>query len=178
MIGIAMAVADLADAGSRATEVHAGVIEPIGENKRLGAQDLDIEEGLEHRRIGLKSRGHDERRLRPLQAGDFFLDTGKNVEVAGDQTRRARSGAEIARPFAGALDHCWMPAQPQIIVAGEIDIGPTCDHNPRARIGVHRPQLAAQPLGIARLQKGIISAFSRHHDPVLPERRSGSKCRK
>ena len=55
MGGIAVPVADLADAGRLAAEMHARVIEAVGEDKRLGAEHGPVKQSSEDRGIGLEA---------------------------------------------------------------------------------------------------------------------------
>ena len=126
MGGVAMAIADLARAGRGAAEMDARVIEPVGENERLGAEHAPVEQRLQHRGIGLEARGHDQRRRLLLQRRDLGLDTCEQIEVAGDETRGAGAHAMLFRPRFRPLDQRRMEAQGEIVVAGEIDVGLAC----------------------------------------------------
>ena len=50
-----MPVAELPHAGGLAAEMHACVIEPVGEDERLGTEHGLVEQRLEHRGIGLEA---------------------------------------------------------------------------------------------------------------------------
>ena len=62
MGGVAMPVAELPHAGGLAAEMHARVIEPVGEDERLGAEHGLVEQRLKHRGVGLEARRHHQRR--------------------------------------------------------------------------------------------------------------------
>ena len=96
---VAMAVADLPHAGRLAAEMHAGVIETVGKDERLGAEHAPVEQRLEHGGVGLKARGHDERRRLPLEARELGLDRREQVEIAGDEARGARAHAICLGPL-------------------------------------------------------------------------------
>ena len=77
------------------------------------------------------------------------------------------AGAVGRSPFARSLDHLGMEAKPQIVVAGEVDIG-LAGHLDGPRVqDLELDQLAAQALAAAALEKGPVPAFARSHDPVL-----------
>ena len=118
-----MAIADFAHAGGGAAEMHAGVIEPVGEDERLGAEHAPVEQRLQDRSICLKAGGHDQCRGLLLQRGDLGLDSREQLEVAGDEARGAGPHAIARRPFFGTFDQRRMKPQAQIVVAGEIDEG-------------------------------------------------------
>ena len=63
MGGVAMPVADLPHPRRLTAEMHAGVIEAVGEDERLGAEHVAVEKRLEHGGVGLEARCHDERSL-------------------------------------------------------------------------------------------------------------------
>ena len=98
--GVAMAVAELPHAGRLAAEMHARMIEPVGEDERLGAEHGLVEKRLQHRGIGLEARGHDQRGLLALQLRELGLDRREQVEIAGDEARGAGAGAIGLGPFA------------------------------------------------------------------------------
>ena len=55
MIHIAMTVTMLAHASSLASEMHAGMVQPVRKNQRLGSQHLLVENSLKNSGIGLKA---------------------------------------------------------------------------------------------------------------------------
>ena len=99
MGGVAMPVAELAHASRLAAEMHAGVVEAVGEDERLGAEHGPVEQGGEHRGIGLEAGGHEKRRRLALEPRDLPLDPSEEVEIAGDEARGARAGAIAPGPL-------------------------------------------------------------------------------
>ena len=55
VVQVQVAVALLAGAGQAAALVHAGVVEPVGEDQGLGSQGLAVQQGGQHRGVGPKS---------------------------------------------------------------------------------------------------------------------------
>ena len=55
MGGVAMTVAELPHAGGLTAEMHARMIEPVGEDERLGTEHCFVEQRLKHRGVGLKA---------------------------------------------------------------------------------------------------------------------------
>ncbi len=71
---VAMTVADLPRARRLAAEMHACVIEAVGEDERFGAEHASVEKRLKRRGVGLEAGSHDERRLLGFQARELGLD--------------------------------------------------------------------------------------------------------
>ena len=71
MARIAMAIAKLAHPRSGAAEMHACMIEAVGEDKGLGAEHGAVEQGLQDSGIGLKARSEDQARLLAFERGEF-----------------------------------------------------------------------------------------------------------
>jgi hypothetical protein len=74
MAGVAVPVSDLTNAGRLAAEMHAGVVQAVGEDERFGAEHASIEQRLQDRRIRLEAGRHEKRRGLVFQAGDLRLD--------------------------------------------------------------------------------------------------------
>ena len=55
MRGVAMTVAELPHASGLTAEMHARVIEPVGEDERLGTEHCLVEQRLKHGGVGLKA---------------------------------------------------------------------------------------------------------------------------
>ena len=163
MACVAMAVADLPRTRRLAAEMHAGVIEAVGEDERLGAKHASIENGLERGGVGLEARRHDERGLLALEARELGLDRAKQLEISGDEARGSRSHAPFVGPLDRPADQGLVEAKPEIVVAGEIDVSPA--------LGVDRPRLARgdsqqeppQALLGALIEKGPVPCFASDH---------------
>src|SRR5262245_47162851 len=54
MVGVAMTIAELAHASRLAAEMHACVIEAVGEDKRIGAEHVAVEQRRKHGGVGLE----------------------------------------------------------------------------------------------------------------------------
>ena len=74
MDGVAMTVADLPHASGLTAEMHARVIEPIGEYERLGAEHGPVEQRLKHGGVGLEAGRHHQRGRLALERGNLGLD--------------------------------------------------------------------------------------------------------
>ena len=134
MSGVAMAVAELPHPRRLAAEMHAGVIEAIGEHQRLVAEHGAVEQRLQHGGVGLEARGHHQRGGLMLETRDLGLDRHERVEIAGDEARRARAHAVSLGPVLRPVNQGGVEAETEIIVAGEIDVGPPFDADlPRLR---------------------------------------------
>jgi hypothetical protein len=118
MGGIAMPVAGLANAGGLAAEMHARVVEAVGEDERLRSEHGPIEQSGEDRGIGLEARGHHQGRRLALEPRDLRLNAREKIEIAGDEARSARAGAVALGPFCRPLDQSLVESQSQIVVAG------------------------------------------------------------
>ena len=167
MGGVAMPVAELPHAGGLAAEMHARVIEPVGEDERLGTEHGLVEQRLEHRGVGLEARRHHQRGRLPLERGKLGLDRRKQVEIAGDEPRGAGADAVSFGPFDRAGDQRLVEAKPEIVVAGEIDVGPSFRADDPRIARRDRQQRSPQALASASVEKGPVPAFACRHDPVL-----------
>src|SRR5512143_406778 len=164
MAGIAMPVADLANAGRLAAEMHAGVVEAVGEDKRLGAEHSPVKQSREDSGIGLEAGSHNQRRRLALELGDLGLDTGEKIEIAGDEARGAGASPVAFRPLRRPLDEGLIESEPQIVVAGEIDVVATLYADGACVNRLDIDQLAPQCLAREPFEKGLVPAFaSRHH---------------
>lgn len=173
--GVAMAVADLAYARGGAAEMHAGVIEAVGEHKGLRPEHVAVKKSVEHGGVGLKARGHDQRSLFLLQLRHFRLKHCKQVEIAGDEARGAGARAIISRPCLGSLNQRRVEAKREIVVAGKIDKGVAADANGPRIACLDRGKVSPQALEAPLLEKSLVSAFVACHDPVLAQKRSFSQ---
>ena len=165
MAGVAMTVADLPHPRRLAAEMHARVIEAVGEDERLGAEHASVEKGLKRGGVGLEARRHDECRLLSFQAREFGLDRRKQVEIAGDEARGAGAHAPGFRPCDRPANQSLVEAQAKIVIAGEVDVGPA--------LGADGPRLAAATASKnrrkpsrARFRERPGTGFRFRHDPV------------
>ena len=92
------------------------VIEAVLED--LGAV---VAERLEGAEVGHVAGGEEQRRRPAGQCGEALLQGLVDLEVAADQVRGAGAGAEAACAGGLGLGQPWIPAQPQIVVAGEVE---------------------------------------------------------
>ena len=72
------------------------------------------------------------------ERGEGVLQIGMDPLGAGDEPRRARSRAEVARRSDRPLDDAWVAGEPEVVVAGQVD-----------RLGIATG--SDQPSGQARL---------------------------
>ena len=77
--------------GSHIVLDHSELREAVGENERLGAEHAPVEQGLKNRGIGLEAGGHHQRRRLLLERGKFRLQPAEQGQIAGDETRCART---------------------------------------------------------------------------------------
>ncbi len=132
MACVAMTVADLPRPSGVAAEMHAGVVEAVGEDERLGAKHAAIENGLERGGVGLEARRHEERGFLALEARKLGLDRAKQLEISGDEARGSGSHAPFVRPRDRPADQGLVEAKPEIVVAAEIDVIPPSASTVRA----------------------------------------------
>ena len=167
MSGVAMPVSDLMHVRRLAAKMHAGVIETVGEDQRLGPEYALIKECLKHRRIGLKPGRHEQRSRLLLERRHLGLDAFEEVEIAGDQARCARARAVVPGPFRRPGDERLMKAQGQIIVARQIDVCPTAGQEGARIASLDHTQLPPQMVLAEGIEKGLVPGFASNHDPVL-----------
>lgn len=127
---VVMAEADLAHAGGLAAMVQAGVVEPVGVDLRLALRGRGLEQGRQHRGVGLPAAGQQQGGLGAFQARQLGFDLFVQVQVAAYQPRGLRAGAVPGGPQAGALGQQRVARQSQVVVAGEIDQGAAIEGQP------------------------------------------------
>ncbi|ODS01513.1 hypothetical protein AUC69_06605 [Methyloceanibacter superfactus] len=91
VIGVPVAVTLLAHARRLAAEMHAGVVEAVGENQRLGAEHGAIEQRLQHRGVGLEAGRHD-------QACGFCLSRATLASMPAKTSRLPVTRREAPEP--------------------------------------------------------------------------------
>ena len=110
----------------------------------------------------------------PLSVASLGLDRREQVEIAGDEARGAGADAIGLGPFDRAGDQRLVEAKPEIVVAGEIDVGPPLGADDPRIARRDREQRPPQALAGAGVEKGPVPAFACRHDPVLAKGQTGS----
>ena len=108
-----------------------------------------------------------------FQGSDLSLDSFKHIQIAGHQPRRTRTASMALGPFARPRDQVRVAGEPQIIIAGKIDVRRSAICHASGRINASGFKLSQQASVFTRLQPGAIATFTSIHVLVLPERRIG-----
>ncbi|CFD97354.1 Uncharacterised protein [Bordetella pertussis] len=165
---VVMAEADLAHAGGLAAMVQAGVVEPVGVDLRLALRGRGLEQGRQHRGVGLPAAGQQQGGLGAFQARQLGFDLFVQVQVAAYQPRGLRAGAVPGGPQAGALGQQRVARQSQVVVAGEIDQGAAIEGQPaggrRGGVAQAAAHLALRGLLQRGGEQGI--QLGHRHDPA------------
>ena len=95
-----------------------------------------------------------------FSAATFCFERRKQIEIAGDEARGAGARAVLLAPGRGAFDQGRMEAQPEVVVAGQIDAILPADADGPCIDGLDRREGAAQAIPVARIEKGLVAAFA------------------
>src|ERR1039458_10377407 len=103
-------------AGEAGAVNNAGVVQLVGEDKVLFAED-----GADGAGVGGKTALEDHACLYVLEASDLFLQIHVDAHGSGDRPHRSGADAKSARGGDGGLNQAGVIGQAQVVVAGQVN---------------------------------------------------------